>query len=93
MDELRREVAASVAEFAHGLDLAFPGALSGGPLRYVVVLSEAAMQIDLEPQADRRIAALALPCLAVRIRFTAGSPAACAAMLDRMDRAMQRGGG
>jgi hypothetical protein len=91
--ELRREVSATPAEFAHGLRNAFGEAVRGGPLRFDIVSDGAAMHIDLMPGPDRVIALLRLPTLSARIRFTGGPPEARARMLHRMDRAMQRGGG
>lgn len=91
--ELEREVSASPAEFAHGLRNAFPCGLSGGPLAFQVDIGTAAMSIELTPGPDRVIALLRLPTLTARIRFTAGTAAARAAMLRHMDLAMQRGGG
>jgi hypothetical protein len=51
------------------------------------------MEIAIAPLPPRVIALLRLPRLEVRIRFTAGTTEQQQAMLARMDRAMQRGGG
>ncbi|RLJ65200.1 hypothetical protein [Sulfurisoma sediminicola] len=93
MITLEREMSASRGEFLHGLGLAFPGRVeeSGGLLR--VDDGAAAMEIALTPLPDRTIALLRLPNMKVRIRFTTGSREQQEAMLARMDRAMQRGGG
>ena len=93
MITLEREMSASRGEFLHGLGLAFPGRVAeiGELLR--VADGEAAMEIALTPLPDRRIALLRLPNMKVHIRFTAGSRVQQEAMLARMDRAMQRGGG
>jgi hypothetical protein len=93
MITLEREMSASRAEFLHGLRLAFPQGVEedGGLLK--VGDGDTAMEIELAPLPDRAIALLRLPNLKVRIRFTAGSREAQRAMLARMDRAMQRGGG
>ena len=93
MITLEREMSASRKEFLHGLGLAFPGRVeeSGELLR--VDDNEATMEIALTPLPDRSIALLRLPNMKVHIRFTAGSPEKQQAMLARMDRAMQRGGG
>lgn len=93
---LHREVSASIAEFRHGLQRAFPAefataAAQGDPLR--VDADGATMEIALSEAAPRTIALLSLPTLHVTIRFVAGSPAQQQALLARMDRAMQRGGG
>lgn len=88
-----RDVSASPAEFRHGLALAFGDRITGGPERYVIAADGAAMEIDVEVGPPRVIAVLRLPTLRVRIRFTAGNAAQRKALLERMDRAMQRGGG
>ena len=90
---LERDVCASVGEFVHGLNNAFPGSLTGGPLLFRATGNGAAMEIELTPRAERVIGGLALPSLTVCIRFTEGSAHAQAALLTHMDRAMQRGGG
>ena len=90
---LKREVTASLAEFAHGLRNAFPTALSGGPRHFQVRADAVTMIIDLTPGEARRIGGLTLPTLTVEIRFLAGDRRAQAALLAHMDRAMQRGGG
>jgi hypothetical protein len=51
------------------------------------------MTIALAELAPRTIALLNMPRLQVVIRMTAGTPEQRRAMLLRMDRAMQRGGG
>lgn len=51
------------------------------------------MEITISVLPPRNIAALRLPRLQVTIRFTQGTANAQAALLARMDRAMQRGGG
>ena len=93
MITLEREMAASRAEFLHGLRLAFPDGVeeSGGLL--LANDGAAAMEIELTPLPDRHIALVRLPNMKVRIRFTAGTPERQQALLARMDRAMQRGGG
>jgi hypothetical protein len=93
LDTIEREVWATRAEFRHGLALAFPDSVSesGGALR--VVDRQAAMTVALTELPPRRIALLNMPRLQVLIRMTAGTPDQRRAMLLRMDRAMQRGGG
>jgi hypothetical protein len=92
-DVLVREVSATPAEFAHGLRLAFPGKVAGGPLEFLVEDGVVALAISLVPGPDRVIALLRLPTLTARLRFTAGDTASRARLLRRMDLAMQRGGG
>lgn len=90
---IERELSATPAEFAHGLRLAFGEAVRGGPLHFQVHYKQAALDIDLTPGPERRIASLCLPTLHARLRFTAGDAAAQTRLLARMDLAMQRGGG
>jgi hypothetical protein len=88
-----REVGATPAEFRRGLFLAHADVVeeSGGRLR----LSEGAVRlsIDLLPRPSRHIGLLELPVLHLSYHFAAGEPAACQALLARLDLAMQRGGG
>jgi hypothetical protein len=93
MITLEREMSASRGEFLHGLRLAFPQGVEEAGALLKVGDGDAAMEIALTPLPDRRIALLRLPNMKVHIRFTAGSPEKQQAMLARMDRAMQRGGG
>ena len=93
LEEIEREVSATPAEFAHGLRNAFADGLSGGPLLFRVHHGAASMDVHLTPGPDRVIARLSLPTLNVRLRFNAGDADARSAMLQRMDLAMQRGGG
>ncbi|MDP1654212.1 MAG: hypothetical protein Q8L56_15960 [Rhodocyclaceae bacterium] len=88
-----REMAATEHEFRHGLTFAFPQGVTEHDGAFHVVHAGAAMEIVTEPLPPRIIAALRLPVLSVRIRFTAGTPERQQEMLARMDRAMLRGGG
>jgi hypothetical protein len=90
---IEREMSATVAEFVRGLEAAFGNRVEGGPDFFRIVDNGAAMEIDLQIGPPRVIALLRLPTLRVRIRFTAGQPDQHRALLARMDRAMQRGGG
>lgn len=90
---IEREIAASPAEFTREFLCAFPEATQAGPGRLRVDQPAAAhLEIELQPGQPRRLGALTLPTLHVRIRLY-GSAAARAALLAHMDRAMQRGGG
>lgn len=89
-----REVGASEQEFERSLHAALPGgveSLGGGAFR--VTAGEVCLEITAEPRAPRRIGLFALPVLATRFRFVSGDPAGRAALIARLDRAMQRGGG
>lgn len=92
-DILVREMAATEKEFRHGLAFAFPQGVSEEDGIIHVAQGAAAMEIALEILPHRHIAALRLPALRVRIRFTAGLPARQREMLAHLDRVMQRGGG
>lgn len=93
MQEIERDVAATPEEFRRGLEFAFPGRVSEMPDGFAVSGAAAAMRIHLAPLPPRVIALLRLPRLHVRIVFGGEDAAEQAALLERMDRAMQRGGG
>jgi hypothetical protein len=90
---LVRDMATTECEFRQGLLFAFPEGVTERDGAFHVAYAGAAMEIILAPLPPRVIALLRLPRLEVRIRFTVGLPEQRAAMLARMDRAMQRGGG
>lgn len=90
---LIREVAATPAEYARLLELAFPGQVSTRAQSFHVVGPEASMEIVWRMLPPRRIALLCLPRLEIEIRCVSVSAAAFRTMLAHMDRAMQRGGG
>lgn len=90
---LVRDMATTEREFRHGLDFAFPQGVTEQDGVFHVAHAGAAMEIRIAPLPVRVIALLRLPRLEVGIRFTVGTPEQQQAMLARMDRAMQRGGG
>ncbi len=90
---VEREISASVAEFVHGLNAAFPGAVEGRPPFFRVAARGAAMEIQVVPGPDRVIALLRLPTIVVSLRFTAGSERQRTALLEYLDMATHRGGG
>lgn len=90
---LVRDMATTEREFRHGLDFAFPQGVTARDGILHVWYAGAAMEITLAPLPPRVIALLRLPRLEVRVRFTAGTAVQQQAMLARMDRALQRGGG
>lgn len=93
LQEIVREASSSLAEYRHGLLLAYPDGVTGGPKDFVVTDGETRLEISLEPGPDRVIALLRLPTLTAHLRFTHGSAEDRAKMLHRMDLAMRRGGG
>lgn len=90
---LVRDMATTEREFRSGLAFAFPQGVTERDGAFHVAHAGAAMEIRTAPLPPRVIALLCLPRIEVRIRFTAGTPEQRDAMLARMDRAMQRGGG
>lgn len=90
---IERQMAATAAEFARGLHLAFPDGVSGGPHEFRVTDGRAVLEVTLTPEPDRVIALLRLPVLHVVLRFVAGEVAAQEKMLAHLDLATHRGGG
>ena len=88
-----RDMATTEREFRSGLAFAFPQGVTERDGLFRIEHAGAAMEIHTAPLPPRVIALLKLPRLDVRIRFTAGTPAQRTAMLARLDRALQRGGG
>lgn len=94
MIALERDVSATTQEYLHGLRLAFPSGVEvsdDGQVR--VSNAGVCLEIRYSILPPRVIALLRLPRLLVNLRFTSGTPAEQQAMLNYMDRAMQRGGG
>lgn len=81
------------AEYARALGLAFPGALTGGPMEFRAKSGDVELSVQLAVGPERRIALIRLPTLYVRIRFLTGDQDARRRVLRHMDLAMQRGGG
>lgn len=93
-EALDREVAATPAEFERDLRKAWPGEVDADtPLRLALADGELELVVELEPIEPRRIGLLTLPRLIARYRFSGGDEAARRRLLERLDRAMQRGGG
>ena len=88
-----REVTATAEEFARGLALAFPGKALAQGRHWLIDHKGATLEVAIEVQPPRVIAAVRLPVLMVVLRFVAGTPQQQAQMLAHMDLAMQRGGG
>lgn len=93
MPALVREISATIAEYRHGVRLAFPGQVSEDTDGLRVEYRCATLEIRLEPLPPRVIALLRLPVLRAELRFTSGTPAQQAGLLARLDLATQRGGG
>lgn len=94
LDVFEREVGATPVEFERSLQKAAPGAVSVlGDGHYVVKCGNVTLTIDAAPMPPRRIALFVLPVLKVNYRFSGGDDAARKSVLERLDRAMQRGGG
>ena len=93
-DGFVREIGATAAEFERGLRLAVPGGVDApAPGRLRVAQDGVTLELTLTALPERRIGLFRLPVLHAHLRFTAGAAADRAALLARIDRAMQRGGG
>lgn len=92
-DVLERIATTTAAEVGRGLRAAFDPDLPADALFYRVRWENAAASITLTPIDDLRIGLIRLPRHHLHIAFEAGSGAERAALLDRMDRYLQRGGG
>ena len=91
---IEREVGATRAEFLRALALAHPeGVETSGSDRYRIVSGDVVLEISLSEAPPRRIALMVIPVLKVVYEFLQGSSADCEALLAKLDRAMQRGGG
>jgi hypothetical protein len=90
---LVRDMATTEQEFRQGLLFAFPAGVREAAGLFRIDYAGASMEIRTALLPPRVIALLRLPRLEVRIRFTAGTTVQQQAMLARMDRALQRGGG
>lgn len=93
-ETFEREVAARPEEFERDLRKAWPAGVDiVTPLRFALADGELKLVIELEPIESRRIGLLTLPRLIARYRFSSGDEVARRLLLQRLDRAMQRGGG
>jgi hypothetical protein len=89
-----REVGATLAEFERSLHMAAPGAVSVlGAGQFSVQWDTLSLVLTAAPMPPRRIGLFNLPVLKVTYRFSGGDDAARRSVLERLDRAMQRGGG
>ena len=93
-ESFERRVTATAHEFERDLRQAWP-AVEGGAaaLRFSLQDGAQSLVIDIEPAGVRRLGLFELPQLNVRYRFGPGEEEARRALLARLDRAMQKGGG
>lgn len=91
--DLQREVGATMRDYLRQLRLALPGGVDGDGANITVSDGQACLAITLTTLPPRVIALARIPRLKVSLRGTAGDMAAQAALLARIDRALQRGGG
>ncbi len=93
-ESFERRVTATAREFERDLRQAWP-AVEGGAeaARFSLHDGAQSLVIDIEPAGVRRLGLFELPQLDVRYRFGPGDEAARRALLARLDRAMQKGGG
>ena len=93
-ESFERRVTATPQEFARDLRQAWP-AVEGAAAALRFSLQEGAqtLVIDIESAGVRRLGLFELPQLDVRYRFGPGDEATRRALLARLDRAMQKGGG
>ncbi len=93
-ESLERRVTASAREFERDLRQAWPTvAGSADGLCFTLHDGAQSLAIDVEPAGVRRLGLFELPQLVVRYRFGPGEEGARRALLARLDRAMQKGGG
>lgn len=94
LETFAREVGASTDEFARSLHAAHPGAIeTTAPNTYRLTDGDVVLEVAAHPLPARRLGLFKLPVLDVRYRFLAGDNTRRAALIARLDRAMQRGGG
>lgn len=80
-------------EFAGSLTAAFPAAVESAPNCLIVTHGTARVRFDYQVAPSWRIGSLQLPSLQVALNVLDGDPAAVERLVDRVDRATQRGGG
>ena len=95
---LVREMGCTMPEFARWLPGATRNAplishMDGNGLRHCLQVAGGTVEIDLQPQAPRRIASITLPVLLVTFRFIGMDPIQRTAFLTHFDHYTRRGGG
>jgi len=92
-DQRQRTMTSTPEEFVGSLAAAFPGALEAAPNTLIVSHGMARVRFDYQVAPSWRIGSLQLPSLLVDINVLDGDPDAVETLIDRVDRATQRGGG
>jgi len=94
LEAFEREVGATLVEFERSLEKAAPGAVTVlGAGQFQVECDKVTLRMNAQPVSPRRIGLFVLPVLKVKYQFAGGDDVARKALLDRLDKAMQRGGG
>lgn len=95
-----RDVSSSLAEFAAGLEKAYPGRVTrcddgdaSPACRFVIDTPTATLEIHTRPGNPRVIASLSLPTLQVSFHPRRGTPEEVDDLIRHLDRSMHRGGG
>lgn len=91
-ETLTREITASRKEFERGIVAAFENA-NATPEGWQIEWHGAQAEIHLSPLPDLAIGLIRLPRHACRIALSGGTHENRTALLDRLDRYQQRGGG
>ena len=93
-ESFERRVTATPQEFARDLRQAWPAVVAdAGGLRFSLHEGVQTLVIAIEPAGVRRLGLFELPQLDVRFHFGPGEEPARRALLARLDRGMQKGGG
>ena len=93
-ESFERRVSATPGEFARDLRQAWPQVVAdAGGRRFKLQEGDQTLVITIEPVGVRRLGLFELPQLDVRFRFGPGEEPARRALLARLDRGMQKGGG
>jgi len=90
---VEKDMSLSAAEFFRDVPRALPPGYRVDGRRVTVVDGPRRAEIAVVEEGERRIAALALPRIRVRIELAGFDAAEAAAFMARFDQAYQRGGG
>lgn len=92
--EFERTLTATAEGFERDLRQAWPQVRGSAAARtFVVEDASCVLQIDIEAAGVRRLGLFELPQLVAHYRFLRGDEPERRALLQRLDRAMQKGGG